>query len=166
MNKKSANYILNITHLLNQTKNILINLNNKIAFDYADWTYDKCKIKFKSEFPNFKITNNYVYWCNLGINIGSEQNKLRPAIVIKTKLNSTTCTIIPLTSKRKNDTRYYHIDLENIDSTALIEQLRNVSKLRIIKPHRLKGDLSKITINDWNKINFAVQKYYSLTKLK
>ena len=62
------------------------------------------------------------------------------------------------------DTRWYHIDLENQNSTALIEQLRNVSKLRILNPLRNKGKLAKISLEDWGKINKAMKDYYSLTK--
>lgn len=114
--------------------------------------------------PDFAITTNYIYWCNLGVNIGSEQNKIRPVIVIKTKKESSICTVLLLTSERIKDTRWYHIDLDNLNSTVLIEQLRNISKLRIISPYRLKGKLSKITLSDWNKISKAVKKYYSMTK--
>lgn len=110
-------------------------------------------MKFKKDIPNFPITSNYIYWCNLGINIGSEQNKIRPVLVVKTKRNSPICTILPLTSERMNDTRWYHIDLENHNSTVLVEQLKNISKLRIISLHRTKGKLTKITLNDWNNIN-------------
>lgn len=63
-----------------------------------------------------------------------------------------------------NDTRWYHIDLINQNSTVLIEQLKNISKLRIISPVRKKGKLSKITLDDWNKINSAMQNYYFMTK--
>ena len=147
-----------------ETKVILDNIDNEIAFEYATWTKDKAKIKFKKNVPSFPITSNYIYWCNLGINIGSEQNKIRPVLVVKTKKNAPICTVLPLTSERMNDTRWYHIDLENQSSTVLIEQLKNISKLRIISPHRIKGKLSKITLNDWNKINSAMQNYYSMTK--
>ncbi len=146
------------------TKDILKNVTDDLALEYAIWTKDKAKIKFTKKIPSFAITNNYIYWCNLGINIGSEQNKIRPVLVAKTKKESSVCTILPLTSERINDTRWYHIDLENQNSTVLIEQLRNISKLRIISPFRLKGKLVKITLNDWNKINFSMQKYYRLTK--
>ena len=147
-----------------ETEKILENVNEKEAIEYATWTEEKAKIKFKKSMPEFSITNNYIYWCNLGINIGSEQNKIRPVLVIKTKSNSPICTILPLTSERMNDTRWYHIDLENYNSTVLVEQLRNISKLRIISPYRLKGNLIKITLNDWNIINDAVTKYYKMTK--
>lgn len=149
---------------LNEVKNILKNVNNELALDYSVWTKDKADIMFNKSFPSFKITSNYIYWCNLGINIGSEQNKIRPVLIVKTKKDSPICTILPLTSERKNDARWYHIDLQNQDSTVLIEQLRNISKLRIISPLRVKGNLLKITLNDWNKINLALQNYYSMTK--
>lgn len=147
-----------------ETKDILKNVNIDLAFDYATWTKEKAQIKFTKKLPPFQITNNYIYWCNLGINIGSEQNKIRPVLIAKTKRESPICTILPLTSERIKDTRWYHIDLENQNSTVLIEQLRNISKLRIISPFRIKGNLGKITLNDWENINSAMQKYYTMTK--
>ena len=155
-----------VNQQLLETKIILEKVNNNLALEYAKWTKDKAKIKFKKKLPPFAITNNFIYWCNLGINIGSEQNKIRPILIAKTKKEYTICTILPLTSERINDTRWYHIDLEEQNSTVLIEQLRNISKLRIISPFRKKGNLVKITLNDWNKINFAMQKYYRLTNWK
>lgn len=155
-----------INQQLVDTKIILENISDNLALEYATWTKDKAKIKFTKNLPTFAITNNFIYWCNLGINIGSEQNKIRPALIAKTKKESTVCTVLPLTSERINDSRWYHIDLEKQNSTVLIEQLRNISKLRIISPFRTKGKLVKITFNDWNKINSAIQEYYSLTKWK
>lgn len=149
-----------------ETKQILSTIDKPLGIEYATWTKNKALIKFNKELPKFPITTNYIYWCNLGINIGSEQNKIRPVIITKTQRESTMCTIIPLTSERMNDTRWYHIDLENQNSTALIEQLRNVSKLRILNPLRLKGKLVKITLNDFENINIAIINYYSLTKLR
>ncbi len=153
-----------ILNQFDETLGILSDIDETSAIEYATWTKYKAKMKFKKNIPSFPITSNYIYWCNLGINIGSEQNKIRPVLVVKTKINSSICTILPLTSERMNDTRWYHIDLENQDSTILIEQLRNISKLRIINPHRTKGKLTKITLNGWNNINYALTKYYSMTK--
>ena len=147
-----------------ETKSILSSINTNEAIEYAIWTKEKAKMKFQKEIPSFPIISNYIYWCNLGINIGSEQNKIRPVLITKTKMDAPICTVLPLTTERINDTRWYHIDLQNQNSTVLVEQLRNISKLRIISPHRIKGKLSKITLNDWNKIDSAMQSYYSMTK--
>ena len=149
---------------LTLTSKILNNINTNLALEYALWTKNKADIKFNKTLPNFPITNNYIYWCDLGVNIGSEQNKVRPVIIAKTKKDSPICTVLPLTSERLNNSRWYHIDLEATHSTVLIEQLRNISKLRILSPFRAKGQLVKISVNDWNKINIAMQNYYSLTK--
>ena len=154
-----------INQQFNDTKIILEHINSDLALPYAKWTKDKATIKFLKAVPSFHITSNFIYWCNLGINIGSEQNKIRPVLIVKTKKESSICTILPLTSERSNDSRWYHIDLEIQNSTVLIEQLRNISKLRIISPFRLKEKLVKITLNDWNKINYAMQKYYCMTNL-
>ena len=155
-----------IINHFNQTLDILTYIDESSAIEYSTWTKDKAKIKFKNDIPSFPITSNYIYWCNLGINIGSEQNKIRPILVVKTKRNSPICTVLPLTSERMHDTRWYHIDLENNNSTVLVEQLRNISKLRIISPHRTKGKLTKITQTDWNNINKALTKYYVMTEWK
>lgn len=155
-----------INKQINETIQLLNTIEEENAIEYATWTNEKAKIKFNESFPAFPITCNYIYWCNLGINIGSEQNKIRPVLVIKTKRNSPICTILPLTSERMSDTRWYHVDLENYSSTVLIEQLRNISKLRILNPHRSKGKLSKINLNDWNNINSALTRYYTMTQWK
>lgn len=155
-----------IHSLLSDTENILLSIDNSEAEEFAEWTNEKANLKFNTNLPKFHITNNYIYWCNLGNNIGSEQNKIRPVLVVKTSKNSPICTILPLTTERLKDTRWYHIDLEVLSSTVLIEQLRNISKLRFINPYRQKGKLIRINSNDWNKINTALTSYYSMTKLK
>ena len=57
-------------------------------------------------------------------------------------------------------------DLEEIDSTILIEQLKVVSKLRVTNPYRKKGQLVSILPNDWNKINLQLENLYRLRPLK
>ena len=79
--------ISKIKNQLNETAEILSTVDKNLGTEYAQWTKNKAIIKFNKKIPTFPITNNYIYWCNLGINIGSEQNKIRPIIVTKTKKN-------------------------------------------------------------------------------
>lgn len=102
----------------------------------------------------------------MGINIGSEQNKLRPVLILRSSKNSTICTILPLTSKRLNDNFWFHIDLEKINSTILVEQLKVISKLRITNPYRKNGNLVTISQNDWSNINSQLETLYRLRPLK
>lgn len=151
---------------IEKTEKLLQSINNSDTLDFSKWTKEKAEIKYTKEPPTFPIYNNFIYWCNLGINIGSEQNKLRPIIILKNYKNSPICSVIPLTTKRSHDNLLFHIDLEKIDSTALIEQTRVVSKLRITKPFRKNGNMITISNNDWTKINSQLQNYFKLRPLK
>lgn len=151
---------------LEETETILQTINNDDTIEFAQWTKDKVILRYNTQMPKFPIYNNFIYWCNLGLNIGSKQNKLRPVLVIKTSAASPICTILPLTSKRLNDNYWYHIDLEEIDSTVLVEQLRVVSKIRFVNPYRKKGTLVTIFQNDWNKINKQLENLYRLRPLQ
>ena len=86
--------------------------------------------------------------------------------MLKTSKNSPICTILPLTTKRLKDGFWFHIDLEKVDSTVLVEQLKVVSKIRITDPYRRKGQLVTISTNDWNKINLQLESLYRLRPLK
>lgn len=151
---------------IKETENLLKNINNSDAIHFSEWTKEKANLRYNGKLPKFPIYNNFIYWCNLGINIGSEQNKLRPVLILKTSKNSPICTILPLTTKRSEDNFWFHIDLEEIDSTVLVEQLKVVSKIRITEPYRKKGKLVTISQNDWDKINSQLESLYRLRPLK
>ena len=151
---------------INDTSHLLQSINTIDSFEFSAWTKEKANLRYNGKMPTFPIYNNFIYWCNLGINIGSEQNKLRPAIILKTSQKSSICSIIPLTSKRLHDMFWFHIDLEKIDSTALIEQIRTISKLRILNPFRKQGKLITISQTDWNNINSQLNILYRLRPLK
>lgn len=151
---------------IEKTENLLQSLSTDDAIEFSKWTKDKSNLRYNGNMPTFPIYNNFIYWCNLGINIGSEQNKLRPVLIVKTDKNSTVCSIVPLTTQKLHDGYWYHIDLTQIDSTALVEQLRVVSKIRIEKPFRTKGKLTIISQEDWNKINQQLESLYRLKPLK
>ena len=151
---------------IKETENLLENINNFDAIQFSEWTKEKANLRYNGKLPKFPIYNNFIYWCNLGINIGSEQNKLRPVLILKTSKNSPICTILPLTTKRLEDDFWFHIDLEEINSTVLVEQLKVVSKIRITDPYRKKGKLVTILQNDWDKINSQLESLYRLRPLK
>lgn len=151
---------------IKETENLLKNINNSDAIHFSEWTKEKANLRYNGKLPKFPIYNNFIYWCNLGINIGSEQNKLRPVLILKTSKNSPICTILPLTTKRSEDNFWFHIDLEEIDSTVLVKQLKVVSKIRITEPYRKKGKLVTISQNDWDKINSQLESLYRLRPLK
>ncbi len=151
---------------IEDTKNLLNSINTLDAVEFSKWIKEKAILRYNGKLPKFPIYNNFIYWCNLGMNVGSEQNKLRPVLILKTSKNSPICAILPLTTKRLDDQFWFHIDLEKIDSTVLVEQLRVISKLRITDPYRRKGRLVSISKNDWEKINTQLENLYRLRTLK
>lgn len=151
---------------LQETEYLLQSVNNTDTIEFSEWIKEKSNLKYNGKFPTFPVYNNFIYWCNLGINIGSEQSKLRPVLILKSFQNSTICSILPLTSKRLNDNFWFHIDLEEINSTVLVEQLKVVSKLRITCPFRKRGKIVTITQDDCKKINLQLENLYRLRPLK
>ena len=151
---------------IEENENVLNNINTADSIQFSEWTKEKANLRYNGQLPKFPIYNNFIYWCNLGINIWSEQNKLRPVLVLRTSKNSPICTVLPLTTKRLQDGFWFHIDLEEIDSTVLVEQLKVVSKIRITNPYRKKRNLVDISSNDWNKINSQLESLYRLRPLK
>ena len=65
------------------TEILLNSINNSDAIQFSEWTKEKANLRYNGKLPKFPIYNNFIYWCNLGINIGSEQNKLRPVLILK-----------------------------------------------------------------------------------
>ena len=137
---------------IKETENLLNSINSTDAIQFSEWTKEKANLRYNGQLHKFPIYNNFIYWCNLGINIGSEQNKLRPVLILRTSKNSPICTILPLTTQRLQDGFWFHVDLEIVNSTVLVEQLKVVSKIRITNPYRKNGNLVTISANDWNKI--------------
>lgn len=141
-------------------------VNSNAAISYAKWTKDKIDLHFKKEIDDsLFIVNNGIYWAFLGENIGSEQGMHRPVLIVHTERKSPTCAIIPLTLERLNDGYWYHVDLENSNSTALVEQLKVISKKRIDEPIYERGSIKTITDTDWEKINEQLARLYSLKPL-
>lgn len=66
------------------------------------WFVSNLTLLFKTFFFKriFLTQDKFIYWCNLEINIGSEKNKLRPIINLKTSKKFTNHYIIPLTTKK------------------------------------------------------------------
>lgn len=167
MNQEEPTVQETIVLQIEECKETLLNNNNEDSLEFAKWTNKKAKLRFNEETTkNFYIMNNCIYWADLGRNIGSEQDKHRPVLVVRSERNAEVCSIIPLTEERLNDGYWYHIDLEEMSSTALVEQLRVISKRRIDSALRKSGKICSITEVDWKKINEQLQIRYTLKPLR
>lgn len=153
-------------HLLQQSKETLLEyLNSNIQPDiegitYLKWCRDKHIINQK-DIEIDKLKQNGIYWVNMGYNVGSELRKLRPAILWRATKDKKTWTMIPLTTKRRNDNYYFHYDLVCLnEGTAKIENIMNYSYKRIISPYYSKNKLAILTKQDYDNISKIIEKYY------
>lgn len=152
--------------LLKEGKNSLIeflnkNINNDIdGLSYIKWCKDKYIINKNEVEPN-NLIQNAIYWVNFGIGIGSKLRKLRPAILWRATNDKKLLTMIPLTTKRKEDSYYFHYDLKCLnEGTAKIENMMNLSFKRIVSPYFNKNKLAIISKKDYLEIKKAISKFY------
>ena len=124
--------------------------------DFNKWNEQKIEIHNRNE--NKLYHAREIWWCSLGVNIGSEQNGHgesfeRPVIVIR-KYTSDTFLCIPLTTKEKSGNYYYKMgdNLESI-SYAILSQAKVLDRKRL---RRLVGTVSYKELHD------IVEKYKGL----
>lgn len=153
-------------YLLQQSKEALLKyLNDNILLNvdgisYLKWCRDKHIIN-QQDIEIDKLKQNGIYWINMGYNVGSELRKLRPVILWRATKDKKTWTMIPLTTKKRNDNYYFHYDLECLnEGTAKIENIMNYSYKRIISPYYSKNKLAILTKQDYNNIATIIEKYY------
>lgn len=153
-------------YLLNKCKEALleflnININSNIdGVTYLKWCKDKHIINNKDLEPD-NLKQNGIYWVNMGYNVGSELRKLRPAILWRPTKDKKTWTMIPLTTKKRNDNYYFHYDLQCLtEGSAKIENIMNYSYKRIVAPYYSKHKLAIITKEDYINLARIIEKYY------
>ena len=135
--------------------------NNPDGISYNKWCKDKLDLNNKDKnIANFKV--GAICWVDLGYNIRNELRKLRPAILWRNSSNKKMWTIIPLTSKHKNDNYYFHYDLcDQKLGTARIENLINISVNRIKEPFFFRNKIATISKKDNDEILKIIKKYYA-----
>ncbi len=87
-----------------------------------------------------QIHRGDIFYCDLSPIVGSEQDGVRPVIVVQNNIgncHSPTVIIVPLTTKHKKRLPT-HVEITSVDkisdeSIALLEQIRTVDKSRLLE---------------------------------
>ena len=119
--------------------------NIKEIYEYIHWANNKIYINDSVPESLCRIPKRGEIWtCQLGKNIGSEENKIRPVIIVQNDTGnekSPTTIIVPISNRPKKIAT--HIELRNSDyklvegeknkvtGTILCEQIKVVSKARL-----------------------------------
>ncbi len=117
----------------------------KKIFEYAEWVNNKININDNISERITTIPKRGEIWtCELGKNIGSEENKVRPVIIIQNDTGNEkgpTTIIVPISNRHKKIATHLEIresdykleigERNKITGTVLCEQLKVVSKARL-----------------------------------
>lgn len=128
-------------------------------------------IKFSTrEKQNQKLKPKFgdIYTCDLGLNVGSELDNVRPCIVVtsdKYNENSSVVTVIPISKRSKlffhqveiNDFTVDEIETK-IEGTAKLEQMTTISK------GKLGRRIGKMSKRGMKLIHKAMQYHFSMEK--
>ena len=123
--------------------------------DFDKWNARKKAIdKNKDYLPFYR--ERQVRWCNLGVNIGFEQDGTgegfsRPVLVLR-GFNRNVCLIAPLTTSTKNNP--YNIPIGNIDGEAASVI---ISQIRLVDTKRLYKHIATVDKNTFQKIKNAIK---------
>lgn len=119
--------------------------NIREILEYAQWTMDKIDIIHNVDLSQrIKPRRGEIWTCQLGKNIGSEENKIRPAIIIQNDTGNDkgpTTIIVPISNRpkkiathievKRNDYKLVEGEKNLITGTILCEQIKVVSKVRL-----------------------------------
>ena len=105
--------------------------------DFDKWNNKKKEIQ-EEDFFNLFFHEREIWWCSLGLNVGSEQDGSgdeyrRPVLILK-GLSLQTCWVIPLTTSMLLHSLRPSIGIvDGKEAKALISQMRVIDKRRLVK---------------------------------
>lgn len=125
--------------------------------DFDIWNIKKKNIENKGR---LLVKKGDVFWCNLGLNIGTEYDGKnsdfsRPVLIIK-KFSNETILILPLTTQIKNKDWYYKLNIKGKKAVAILNQLR------VVDVKRLRG--KRLVAISENTISDILEKLFTLIK--
>jgi mRNA interferase MazF len=110
--------------------------------DFDAWNAYKKKL---NTLPNdLTFHEREIWWCSVGMNIGSEQDAnppdfIRPVLILK-RWSPTTFWGVPLTTQLKDHPSRFRITFQEIQSDLLLDMVRAYDSKRLF---RLYGRLSR-----------------------
>jgi len=103
--------------------------------DFDGWNEQKKKTDASDEYLPLYYERE-VRWCQLGVNIGFEQDGTgrgysRPVVILK-GFSRHVCLVIPLTASMKKNKYHFALgEIEGVEASAIISQLRLIDTRRL-----------------------------------
>lgn len=179
----SSNTNNSLEMTLNNLKNTIENLpikNQRLIEQWIkSWDYYLKREKSFKPSQNIKYNPGDIITVCLGYNVGSEQGGNRPAVVIEDNDHSDkTVMIVPLSSLKKHETekdvhkknvylgvlKEYNLitgQPKDTKNKALVNQMRAISKQRIIKPVKAGDTVIRLDSENLRKIYDKIIELYA-----
>lgn len=155
---------------LNEKYSILMNVeeSDKRRFQsIIDWTGEMFDLSVKEKFSKDLYPKRGEVWtCQLGENVGSEVNKIRPCIIVQNDIgnkNSPTTIIIPISHREGRQPTHVSLSedlfqfIENhISGTSLAEQIKAISKARLGRCIGVLSEDAMLKIDGALKVSLAL----------
>lgn len=103
--------------------------------DFDGWN-TKAKILDSKIFDDFFYARE-IWWCALGVNIGSEQDGKnesfeRPVLILK-RISNELCLIVPFTSKIINNDYRITTSSTGMEAQVILSHVRSISTKRLLR---------------------------------
>lgn len=131
------------------------------VLDYAQWAKDIILINSKSPQASLRqVDRGQVYWCKLGMGVGSEERKTRPCVVIQNNganRNSPNVIVAPIThSKAGLDTVVQIESYADDHGDIILDGYAILGNIICISKARLGNFITKLSKEDMIKIDRAI----------
>lgn len=133
------------------------------ASDFISWVKKKSDMNANAaSAKNKQVKRGEVYWCEFGLNVGSEMSKTtpRPAVIIQNNPanhSSSNTIVAPITHNQ--GTAYYFVQIAvqyKKDGSILLDGKVNVSHIITVSKARLLGKITHIPPAEMSKIDKAI----------
>lgn len=125
-----------------------------MAKDFDGWNRKKQALDRIS--PNLHFHERELWWCSIGVNVGSEQHSLsadfsRPVVIVRC-FTPEIFWAVPLTTKTRDDVPFrVRLSIHGISNDALLLQLRAYDR------RRLRRKLGTLSREDFDRIVSALR---------
>jgi len=125
--------------------------------DFDRWNTLKKQTNSKSENKFYKPRD--VWWCRLGVNIGSEQDgkerEFTRPILIVAPMSDKTCLVVPLTIS--TETHRHRVSIGLIDNK---QAKAIVSQMKVVDIKRLVLKIYRLDVNNFDKVKKSIRSFF------
>ena len=137
-----------------------LNLDLGKAQMHLDWLKQKLYLSILADnMNNRRVSRGQVYWCDLGVGIGSEQTKNRPCVIVNNNSSpkSANTIVAPITHTFKPLPCIVTVtEQRDTDGNIILDGYVNVSEIRSVSKARFGDYVCKLSKEEMKRVDEAL----------